>query len=370
MFQNLVSLIEKVDDQAGLYAGDSATAVEVPAAPAYDDDSSELSRHKQALEEPARSSSPTPSVGGSNDIHPSQSNEALIAGIQHGQLTSSSDLPTVSQGTSNSISLSRAAALLRQRLDEGGSSCEWTISAQHYLMECTGGGESSKESSVMSHMENTIHFLQQQLQRAEMSNAHLKKQLDDNDAVYAVDRESWAAEWGRLSAQSDRVPNLMKEVERRKEEVQQAWARIASLQMAVRESEGANQKLEALQKTVQVREDELARVQADMHRGMATSIVEVASPHMIGGSLAAPNGVGRILTKWPVLHACLQAVDKIVLLVCRLLVRHVWVRLFAACYICIIHLHMVHFASFAHTLPHAETGDDVHDHIRNHMFKS
>jgi hypothetical protein len=271
--------------------------------------------------------------------------------------------------------------------------CEVDVVVGGHLTRTSGSAIANAATSVdaAERLESLLRIQQSKLDAIAESNVELRKRLADDEAAHQNERESWSAQWGELSAKADLCQHLTREVERRKEEALHAWTKMSSMQTALRQatetSMASQQQLGALQNVLLIRDDELsiARAQIDKLR-LGIDAGAVASVSLTGGGGESGSGGGAgtytvsnskllrtIASKHkygPVIHRSISVVDGITFACVRLLARQAWLRLFVAFYIFVLHVHMFHIVSLVvHAgLPH-EVGDDVHDHIKNHLVK-
>jgi hypothetical protein len=276
--------------------------------------------------------------------------------------------------------------------------CEVDVVVGGHLTHTSGSAITNANAATSvdaaERLESLLRIQQSKLDAIAESNVELRKRLADDEAAHQNERESWSAQWGELSAKAELCQHLTREVERRKEEALHAWTKMSSMQTALRQatekSTASHQQLDALQNVLLIRDEELsiARAQIDKLRlGIDAGAVASVSLTAAGGSVEGGGGGGgagtysvsnskllrTIASKHkygPVIHRSISVVDGVTFACVRLLARQAWLRLFIALYIFVLHVHMFHIVSLVvHAgLPH-EVGDDVHDHIKNHLVK-
>lgn len=244
------------------------------------------------------------------------------------------------------------------------------------LLETTGDSVDAVER-----LSSLLRIQQAKLDAISESNIDLRRRLAEEDEQHQKERESWSAQWGELSSQAERAALLTRDVERRKEESLHAWTKMSSMQTALRQSTerctSLEQQLDALQRVLLIRDEELAisraqvdklRLGADLGGGSASTSgaasVSIGTNSRVLRTITSNKKIG------PTVHWCVAMLDSVTMSGVRVLARQAWLRIFVALYFFLLHVHMFHVVSLVvHSgLPH-EVGDDVHDHIKNHLVK-
>lgn len=445
MFQNIVSLIERVDDAASELSGaPHSSSLTTEHREQYDPHPNEIDSHTAApIESPklrpaaSHSSSQlyegTPLLAGSTRglepsstyVNSSEQDQRLID-VQHRMAVAecSKVLETAEIGALRlEMSQVRLQYELRQQLllrlslsvrnllvttgtnndtlDQLCSEVDAVVGSQLHTSASSKNAAAGRDNepsvdpvSTAERLESLLRIQQAKLDAMSECNIELRKRLSEEEATHQNEKESWSSQWGALSAQAERSQHLLREVERRKEEALHAWTKMSSMQTALRQStdrcRDVEQQLGAVQNVLLIRDEELSISRAEVDKlRLGIDVTSTTIPVVAGGTTissvsgsggsAAPHFVSNskllrsIAAKHkygPVVHRGLSAVDGVVFACVRVLARQAWLRLFIALYIVVLHIHMFHIVSIVvHAgLPH-EVGDDVHDHIKNHLVK-
>lgn len=231
------------------------------------------------------------------------------------------------------------------------------------LSSSKGGGVvglSAQDS--LRQLERTIESHQNTLESLEGSNVLLRAQLLEDETKRLTELEDLRVALSTAESTAVKVPQLMKELEKRREELAQVHERMVSLRSEIARSERDRELVEkqmaGLTAMLQLRNDEIADARATSSMPYANRI----SATQLFRWLGTKGLPGTVVQEFSMI------VEKVVMFVAKVLRWSPWVRLLALFYVVSLQLYSFHLTSWlAHELPHA--GDSARDHINNHFVK-
>lgn len=236
-----------------------------------------------------------------------------------------------------------------------------------YALRCEQDPSNVAASSTATRMLHTLQFHEETIANLRESNVMLRSQLTEYDMSWTAEREKLEAKVAELSDFESRFQELSKELEKKHEDAKFQQLTLSSLRGALGDTQRRNSELQRsvddLKRTI-VLMDEIQKTRGgdDVERGLASPLP------LAPQSIKQSKVFHALERKWygPAMQKTASGLDLVSSLCLTFLRRHVWVRIAVLVYMCLVHIYLFHMVSvFTHGMEHV--GDDVHDHVKNHM---